>query len=569
MRQSRSEVYEWQPLAAGSQQRLIKFYIAAFLTAKVVFLFLLAYQSRFVMDEFKQGGQPFFISKGFYENIFPVKTVLYAYFYQIAYLLSSNSFQIMLISRFQTALLGCMTLYFLYLIARNLGRERLESLFILCVALAFSTFMERIFRVRSEPLALVFAIVSLWLLTIEKQTATKILVAGLFAGASFLTTQKSVYFNLALGSGLVVDALITDSIGSAAKKAFLLLGGWCAALVLYSFYFRGIYLYEVIAQVFTRSTDLYLHGAAYYHFGGYIVMTVGRDFLFYFLGIWGWLLAGRKVRRMDGPERIAWVFSGMITCFIFTHNQPWPYVFVSCIPFIALWSDRPLAWLGKYIRRRYLTAILVVITALSFVRNFYYLSHSNLLQREVVTQAQSLLSTQQAYCDGIGMVVNRERPFRAWWDRRKRAKILQDTDAGRGREVEEVFSGQQKLWILNYRTTALKEVLSPFFTHSYVRIFPNILISGCQVTSSSETVFMNRWVGAYRLFSREGQTLDNCFSLNGKTACGTVELPLGENLIRVNGSSSIVYLLPADISVPFRIPTGMSQLPLFANVYTY
>ena len=115
MRQSRSEVYERQPLAAGSQQRLIKFYIAVFLTTKVVFLFLLAHQARFVMDEFKQGGQPFFISKGFYENIFPVKTVLYAYFYQIAHLLSSNSFQIMLISRFQTALLGCITLYFFYI----------------------------------------------------------------------------------------------------------------------------------------------------------------------------------------------------------------------------------------------------------------------------------------------------------------------------------------------------------------------------------------------------------------------------------------------------------------------
>ena len=558
-------------LVSDNQLRVIKLCIALFLAAKVIFLLLLAYKSRFIMDEFKQGGQPFFISKGFYESIFPVKTVLYAYFYQIAHLLSSNSFQIMLISRFQTALLGCMTLFFLYLISRNFGRERLESLFILCVAFAFSTFMERIFRVRSEPLALVFAIVSLWLLTIERQTATKILVAGLFAGASFLTTQKAVYFNLALGSALVVDALMSDSISSAAKKAFLLLVGWCTALVLYSFYFRGIYLYEVIAQVFTRSTDLYLHGSAYYRFGGYIVATMTRNFLFYFLGIWGWLLAGRKVRRMDGPERIAWVFSGMITCFIFTHNQPWPYVFISCIPFIALWSDRPLALFGAYSVRRYMTAMLVVVAALSFsfVRNFYYLSHSNVLQHEVVTQAQSLLSAQQAYCDGIGMVVNRERLFSAWWDKPNRVKILQDAETGRSREIEKIFSTQPKLWILNYRTIELKEVLSPYFTNSYVRIFLNVLVSGCRVASSRETVFMNRWVGKYRLFSREGQPLDNCFSLNGKKTCGTVEVPLGESLIRLNGSSSIAYFLPADVSVPFRIPTGMNQLPLFADVYTY
>ena len=58
----------------GVRLRPLKTYLIIFLAVKVLLLFFLARNSRFVMDEFQQGGMSFLIGKGFYESIFPVKT---------------------------------------------------------------------------------------------------------------------------------------------------------------------------------------------------------------------------------------------------------------------------------------------------------------------------------------------------------------------------------------------------------------------------------------------------------------------------------------------------------------
>jgi hypothetical protein len=275
------------------------------------------------------------------------------------------------------------------------------------------------------------------------------------------------------------------------------------------------------------------------------------------------------VRYMKRQEQIGWIFSGVITFFVFIHNQPWPYVFIWCIPFIALWSDRPLAFIGGRYGQRFMAVALAVIAVFSFVRNVKYVGHSNLLQRQVVTQAQSLLNPQDAYCDGIGMVVNRPQAMKSWWDKQKLMKILQDAKTGESREIEEIFLKQPKVWLLSYRTDELEDILNPYFADSYIRIFPNVLVSGVLVSGSGETMFMNRWKGEYRLFSPKGRPLDDSFFLNSQTVSGVVRVPLGESLLSLKGPASSAYLLPADVSIPFEIPTRMKQMLLFAYVYTY
>ena len=184
-------------------------------------------------------------------------------------------------------------------------------------------------------------------------------------------------------------------------------------------------------------------------------------------------------------------------------------------------------------------------------------------------QAQGLLKPQEFYCDGIGMVVNRPRVFNSWWDTPKIYKILRDTKNGHSQDIKVIFSKQPKIWILNWRTDKLKEVLDSYFTNSYLRILPNIMVTGIQVISSGETKFVNRWYGTYRLFSPEGQPINGCFSVNGQTTSGITTIPLGENLIELKMPCSIAYLLPADISIPFKITENIKQIPLFENVYDY
>jgi hypothetical protein len=553
------------------QLKSFKLFVTVFLGCKAALLFLLAYNTSFITDEFRHGGAPFFIKEGFYEKIIPVKTVLYAYFYNIANQLSDDSFTIMLIAREQTVFLCFATLCILYLIARNIGRKHLEALFILCVIFSFSTFVERIFRVRSEPLALFLAAISLLLVSDKRQTASKLIVAGIFNGASFLTTQKAIYFNIALGVALVVNELLDSSVRSAVNKGFLLLGGWCSALFFYCLFFRGIYFYEVIPYIFTRSITLHFHAATYYSLAGFIGQTVTRNLIPYFLGLFGWLFTGKNILRIKGPERIVWLFSGMITIFIFSHNQPWPYIFVFCIPFISIWSDRPLAFVKAFGERKYLIAVIttMVLLSFSFFRNFHYIDLNNRLQRKVVMQAQRLLKPHEFYCDGIGMVVNRPRIFNSWWDTPKIYKILRDTKNGHSRDIEEIFSKQPKIWILNWRTEKLKEVLDPYFANSYLQILPNIMVTGIEVISSEETKFINRWYGKYRLFSSEGQPINGRFSVNGRTISGTVQIPLGENLVKLEAPPTSAYLLPADTNVPFKRKMDIKQIPLFENVYDY
>jgi hypothetical protein len=184
-----------------------------------------------------------------------------------------------------------------------------------------------------------------------------------------------------------------------------------------------------------------------------------------------------------------------------------------------------------------------------------------------MNQAESLLGPNDVYCDGVGMVVTRSRPFSAWWDTPMISKILREAETSRSKEIEEVFLQQPKVWILNWRTDLLKDVLGQYFAHSYVRIFPNVLVTGARVTSYGETRFINCWRGAYRMFSAEGCFLGESFFLNGQKVSGIVTVQLGENLLRLDGPSSNAYLLPADIAIPFEIPTNMQQMHLFADVY--
>jgi hypothetical protein len=141
--------------------------------------------------------------------------------------------------------------------------------------------------------------------------------------------------------------------------------------------------------------------------------------------------------------------------------------------------------------------------------------------------------------------------------------------SGQSREIEEIFLKQPKIWILTYRTDKLKQILNPYFNNSYLRIFPNILVSGTRVTISDDTKFINSWYGKYRLFSPEGQPIKGHYSVNGQTTSGNTTIMLGENLIKLEAPYPRAYLLPSDISVPFKITTNMKQIPLFENVYSY
>ncbi|WP_189522761.1 hypothetical protein, partial [Mesorhizobium sp. M2E.F.Ca.ET.166.01.1.1] len=120
----------------------------------------------------------------------------------------------------------------------------------------------------------------------------------------------------------------------------------------------------------------------------------------------------------DGRRRIALIFSVVITVLVFAHNQPWPYVFIMAQPFMSLWSLTMLDGLAaraRYLRLAWIA--LVTAVAISFVANLLYLRIDNAAQLELVARAESLLTPDERYFDGIDMLPNRMEPTTLWLDK--------------------------------------------------------------------------------------------------------------------------------------------------------
>lgn len=538
--------------------RILVIALAVFTAAKALLLALLSYNSRFVTDEFQQGGFSAIIPEGFYKNFFPMKTILFAYFYLPAHWLGENTVQVMLIARAQTLLLGFAFAVFVYAISRNIGRDRGEALFNVAVLLAFSNFMERAFSVRAEPLAVFFALSALWTLTREWRGAGRPFAAGLLSGLSFLATQKAVYFNAALGLGVAGKGVLNRDFKGAGKDIGLYIPGWALTLLAYGVYFRGIEFHEVIRHIFTAPARLALHGGEYFvqDLRQFIYQTLSRNTVAYALCFTGMLIGLARIRKISEPERVSLLSAISITVFIFNHNQPWPYVFIMALPFMSLFAADVFRLMAPSGGRRKHVAMMIALVALlpSFGRNVWYFSITNLLQNETALQAESLLKPGERYCDGVGMIVTRPIARPAWWDPRAIRIIRADAEKGDFDSIEKVFAKEPKLWILNYRVYKLRDVLEPYFRNSYIRIYPNVLISGVAASSDTETLFKNRWSGEYRLYDPRGEKLDLRLAVDGEIVDQPVRLDVGDHSIKLAGEGGPAYLLPAGIDVPFIIP---------------
>ncbi|MGK7346822.1 MAG: ArnT family glycosyltransferase [Candidatus Nitrospinota bacterium M3_3B_026] len=557
---------------AETLRRVFTLAVSVFIAAKASLLFLLSYNSLFVMDEYHHAGFSAMIPEGFYENYFPLKTVLFAYFYRPALWLGVNSVEVMMAARIQTALLALCSVGLVYAVSRNMGRGRAESLFNIAVLLAFSTFMERAFRVRAEPLSLFFALAALLVLTRRLEGLRGPFAAGLLSGLSFLTTQKAVYFNAALGLGLVVERLLRRDYKGAARGAAVYAAGWAAPIIVYAVYFRGLEFFGVIGHIFTAPARLALHGGEYYtNLHEFIYITLTRDFLAYAACFAGMAVALLRIRRISGPARTALVSAAAMTFFVFNHNQPWPYVFIMVIPFISLFASEVFslpALAGGGVRP---AVMLIALAALSpsFGRNVKYFAHTNLLQNQTALQAESLLAPGDRYCDGVGMIVTRPAAKPAWWDARMLGLIRNGAERGDYSTLDKVFSREPKVWILNYRVEKLKDVLARYFEGAYVRIYPNVLVSGAALELGGETLFVNRWSGVYRLYGPRGEKLGGRLVVDGAEADQPLRLAAGEYSIRLVEGEGRAFLLPDGITAPFSIPPPSNPRVLYPMVYKF
>ncbi|MER8431917.1 ArnT family glycosyltransferase [Mesorhizobium caraganae] len=534
---------------------------------KIILLFVLAWNIRFVMDEFVQLGWAKYFSNGLFDTIWHPKAVGYAVFYEIAHLIGWNATSILLAGRMQSALLACGTIALIYACARALGEDRVRSLTIVLILLCFSNFMERIFRTIAEPPAVFFAVAALLvILRAPALSARQLLAAGMLSGLAFLTTQKSVYFNVALGVSLVADAALMRRYATGAVRGGWLVLGWAVPVIVYCFIFGGGAPVLAAKNLILGPVEIATRGGGDY--GGlrqFVVQTLARNAILYGICFSGMALSLMRIMKLDERRRIALIFSLIVTALVFAHDQPWPYVFIMALPFIALWSLELLDVTAAYARYRVVVlTVLITAMAMSYASDVVYLRLNNQTQLELVARAETLLAPGEKYFDGIGMLPNRQEPSTLWLDQHHVLKTLQE---GRESEAYKILSDSPpKVVLWSYRMDMIDPVIAPLIRDSYVQIAPNIRMAGRRLRSGRLDVFKVPVPGRYNLYTTNGQPADGKVEINGTPRSLPLSLEAGVSDVVLRSGPAEALLLPEG-DYENLIVAGEDNAELFRGIY--
>lgn len=466
-----------QPHGLSREQRL-SLAIKVFVLAKIAILLVLAVNTRFVMDEFWHFTQPVYLFDGTFDTIWPKKAVGYAVFYELAHMIGWDATSMLIAGRLTTACLALILIWCIYKCALALGHERITAVLAVAILLSFSNFIERGFRLRSEPLATLFAASAvLVVIRYETDRAKTLVIAGILSGLAFVTTQKSIYFNFALGAALVIDAFCMPSVTRAIKRGALLVLGWAIAIASYGILLGGHAMLQVLEVLFLGPAELALNGGSYYEgLDAYVWQTLIRNALQYGLVAFGLFLSAARFFRCGSANRIFLTFTVLITVFVFFHNQTWPYVFTMALPFLALYGAVAVIWLLRHSERwsAAILGVLIVIAIQSTVRNVQYLDHDNRAQLALVQKAETQLGEGDTYFDGVGMIPSRRMEPRLWLDAQA---VIKTREEGRNSTLyNSLLLGEPDLVISTYRTDNLGAVFNAVLADKYGFLSPHIML---------------------------------------------------------------------------------------------
>jgi hypothetical protein len=537
---------------------------AVTIAAKLAFFAVFAWHSRFVMDEFVQLGWAKYLGNGLFDSVWHPKAVGYVLFYYPAHAIGWDAASILMAGRLQTLLLSFGTLALLYGCARALGRSGGQSLVVLLVLLSFSNFIERGFRTIAEPLSLFFAVFALWVVLRGRDGSShRFLLAGIASGLSFLATQKGVYFNVALGLGLVVDALLARGPIDAIRRGALLVGGWLLAIAIYCVGFGGSDVMAVARNLVFGPVDIATTGAdPYGSLRHYVVQTLSLNTILYLFCFAGLLLALRSLRALPSGKRVAAIHTIIVTLLVFAHNQPWPYVFIMALPFLALWPLELFDRVAGNVRTQRLLAIALGMGVLmSFVRNVQYLAHDNRDQMALVESADAMLGPNDVYFDGIAMLPNHREPSTLWLDR---AYVLRTKREGVKSDAYRTFlQTPPKLILWSYRMDSIAPVVMPLIAPSYVKVAPNIRLAGARLDPGRTVEFAVPVAGRYAIYDLDGRAVGVPLAIDDIVRVGPQYLNRGTVSLRVAASAGpLLFVLVGDYRGHF------SQQPDVASLFT-
>jgi hypothetical protein len=544
------------------------------IAAKLILLLTYAYGMRWVMDEFGQGTSGRLLDVGLYTVVDPIKTALPLVASHEALRLGSSVGEVFLWLRGGTTLAALLTVLVTACTAHSLHHRRWRwTLFVVVMLLCFSNFMEQSFRVRSDSYAALFSVVGFMCLMRTKNTLRSVVLSGVMVGCAFLCTQKAIYVVAALGLGHLVRARVASD---GAHWFVVMLWYGCGAvfsLVVYALAFGGSnaphVLFAMVASPLKVSTHV-LSAAMFPGIRGYVLQTLERNWFEYALCAAGIGVTLARPSQYEPRVPAGAVVVVLVTASVFSHPQPWPYVFVLCLPFLVLWAPFALC----RIETRYQVLVVLGTSAalsVSLVRNLEVLSHDNRLQFAVAAEAESMLSPTDVYFDGVGMIPTRHiagvHPW-WWWDIPTLAGLEQEFESGSSFHFASVADAPIKVWILNYRLLRMQDRLQPLWANGTVRVAPAILVSGRLIPSGASVQFRNLWRGRYVTVDETGRRTPETLLVDG-VACETpCPISNGEHQVS-SAASELRFLLPADVKLSQPLPISGPVPNLYAEVYDF
>ena len=300
-------------------------------------------------------------------------------------------------------------------------------------------------------------------------------------------------------------------------------------------------------------SDHLLSAASFPGIEHFITQTLKRNMVPYLLcgaGVIAWLAKPAKSAPLQRPLALA---TAIITLFVFRHPQPWPYVFVMCMPFLALFAPVSVGLASSRLQP-FCYIALTLILSLSFLRNVAALGHDNSQQFRVARQVEAMLGPHDRYFDGVAMLPTREvsgtHPW-WWWDAPVTDTLRRQLQQGNSANFDTIVEQRPKVWILNYRFARLERWIDPYLGYGTVRVGDVILVSGRGIQPGHTVAFRNLWPGKYHLVGSDGRHSGATPIVDGRPCAAPCAITRGDHQLAADATAP-VFLMPADACRPDR-----------------
>ncbi len=516
-----------------------------------------------VMDEFDGANEAYqLLDLTPYKDYRPYKTVLGYYIQLPPLLLTGDPWTGLMLSKFWLALINAAAIFASTLALTSIFSPP-AALVGQLLLISVTTFLERSSEIRVDMLTAWFGLAS-FLLLLKRRWS----IAGLLAGASFLVSQKGIYYVVAGNAAAGIFWLI-ESRDRATFFNLIKMNLAVVAVIAVYIAFWGIV--STPSSVF--SATFLSHGsivfADLYDLEEHWTRTLNRNPLFYWGAVGGIvaLVIARWRGRVGSAHLMTAAYATVLFALCRWHKQPWPYFFVLLIPTLMVVHVAIAEIVWRRPRSRTIALAAVVLLGVGWPLTYMpgILERDHAYQRDVVRLSHAMMDKNDTYLAGNDILYDRHQSHAAL--RRLSAYQIEAMHQWPPERfaalIAELESKQPKLVIDDSRMRRLPAPLKDYLASRFDRL--SFSVNGYSpAIDSSERQFELWFDGDYRVEPAGGVA-----EIDGQRIAPGSVVTLQRGSHRNDSESKVrLRLLPRGVAVD-SAGARTGRRPMFARAYDY